>query len=724
MEAQAADRAVMLSWENPQDDDFKGLIISASPPEGPLASPVTVGKEVNAFLAGGLNNNVPYEFKIKTVDSSGNESGWESVTATPEAPDFQNEDPPPADAASFDAVGSHHLVTLSWTNPDDEDFFGLELSVEPAAGSLAAPLILKGTAGASLNFQVTGLSVEQDYTFKIRSLDKALNLSEGVEKECRPLDLSDTVPPHEVSGFNVEAGDGAAVLSWTNPGDGDFAGVEISADPQAGSLSAPLILGKTVTAFKTAGLTNGTLYTFTVKTIDTSSNKSTGAQETGLPSASPGDTTPPANVRGLNAVPGHGNVALSWENPEDGDFYGVEISAVPAAGVLSVPLIIKKGSESFTVTGLKVSHQYSFRVVSLDDSLNESVGVSTTAATLDTGDHTPPGKAANVNAEPGDGTVFLSWANPDDEDGDFAGLEISASPQAPGFPVRISPVAAYLAAGLTNGTSYTFTVKAIDTSGNLSEGTESAEVTPQAYSPDLTGPGGAGGLRAEPGLNSITLSWTNPGDDDFKGVEISIRLVSDNSLVGKVFLEGAKSAADSYFAGGLSASTRYKFTVISYDTAFNPCPPDAYAEITIATLSPDIPDTTAPADVIDLTAEAMDEAVKLSWDETSAASAQDLYGFEVSWNQPNAGVGRAMMPLEPRTLYVAKGKKGVIVDGLINNVAYTFTVKSVDTSGNKSSGAQTTKAPTPPAPPAGVPLAVTLTPSTTDLVISLKVAAA
>ena len=91
------------------------------------------------------------------------------------------------------------------------------------------------------------------------------------------ISAQDTTPPAEVTELTAAAGNGKVSLSWTNPADADLYQVEITASPAAGSLAHPVYLsaekGKTM-SFTAEGLTNGTAYTFTVKTIDKALNKS------------------------------------------------------------------------------------------------------------------------------------------------------------------------------------------------------------------------------------------------------------------------------------------------------------------------------------------------------------------------------------------------------------------------------------------------------------------
>ncbi len=115
-------------------------------------------------------------------------------------------------------------------------------------------------------------------------------------------------------------------------------------------------------------------------------------------------------------------------------------------------------------------------------------------------------------------------------------------------------------------------------------------------------------------------------------------------------------------------------------------------------------DETAPSSVTNLTATAKDSRVLLTW--TDAADS-DIYGYEVSCSGTNA-INRVVLPaLDSTSMMVPQGAGGTYVSGLTNGTEYTFTVKTVDTSGNKSAGV-TVKA-TPEAPAAEETLKIALT---------------
>ena len=104
----------------------------------------------------------------------------------------------------------------------------------------------------------------------------------------------DAIPPGEVSDLSASVGDGQVTLSWTNPSDSDFVSTTIFVTP--GTYTTTLTgTSKTIT-----GLTNGTIYTFTIKTKDASGNESTGVSISATP-VSGGGGGFPADVLGISS---------------------------------------------------------------------------------------------------------------------------------------------------------------------------------------------------------------------------------------------------------------------------------------------------------------------------------------------------------------------------------------------------------------------------------------
>ena len=115
----------------------------------------------------------------------------------------------------------------------------------------------------------------------IHYITAAFVLAAALVVGCKPTvtPAQDKTPPAEVTELKGIAGNGKVSLSWKNPGDADLYQVEITASPAAGTLAHPVYLAaekSKAMSFTVEGLSNGTAYTFTVKTIDKTLNKSKG----------------------------------------------------------------------------------------------------------------------------------------------------------------------------------------------------------------------------------------------------------------------------------------------------------------------------------------------------------------------------------------------------------------------------------------------------------------
>jgi hypothetical protein len=176
-------------------------------------------------------------------------------------------------------------------------------------------------------------------------------------------------------------------------------------------------------------------------------------------------------------------------------------------------------------------------------------------------DTTPPAEVGNLEATAGNGIVRLDWTDP--ADGDLASIEITWEPGSGSKSVD-KGIESSIVTGLTNGTSYTFTVQAKDSAGNLNTGKPVTEKPDSALNSDLTPPGPVTGLTATPGDGQATLTWTDPADTDLASIEITWEPGSGSTTVAK---SSAGDRANSTAITGLTNNTPHTFTVRAMDNA-------------------------------------------------------------------------------------------------------------------------------------------------------------
>jgi hypothetical protein len=122
--------------------------------------------------------------------------------------------------------------------------------------------------------------MKKPLTFALPALLLAISL---VFSACPQPDGDDpdTTPPAEVTGLSAVAGHQQVTLSWTAPADSDFARVEITHNQSGGGTAKTV--NKGTNSYTWTSLTNGTAYTFTVKTVDSTGNKSAGTTKAATP---------------------------------------------------------------------------------------------------------------------------------------------------------------------------------------------------------------------------------------------------------------------------------------------------------------------------------------------------------------------------------------------------------------------------------------------------------
>jgi RHS repeat-associated protein len=220
----------------------------------------------------------------------------------------------------------------------------------------------------------------------------------------------------------------------------------------------------------------------------------------------------PLEPTGITSSASSTTVHLSWARNAEPDIYGYSVYRTTTVGAgyqkLNASLTIlgtsfDDTSPLFSAPGVGVPTYY---VITAVDSAGLESRYSA-ARLIIPADMTAPGAPTALSATAGDSTVTLSWTPNSEED--LAGYDVyrsTTSTVSGGVfgKLNITPLtsASFTDFGLTNGTTYYYKLKAVDTAANSSSFSVEVLAVPNS---------GGGGDPENPPPKEAHLRWDNPG---------------------------------------------------------------------------------------------------------------------------------------------------------------------------------------------------------------------
>lgn len=267
----------------------------------------------------------------------------------------------PADVSNFTAVRDGKKVTLTWSKSTDPDLKEYWLTINPLimdAFSIDKDL-------DTYTFEDLPANVEYTFTLMVK------NQSGGVSTGVSTIASASS----EVTNLAASTGDSKVTLNWTKPSGMNLGGYQLTYSPGEGSVS----LGSDVQSHTIEGLTNGTEYTFVLKTKDLNNNISEGSSVKATPIVP--DVIPPVEATsiafsGIYVSPGPGSTfTISWVNPSDSDFQECKLTYSSASTIPVTVATIPKTQNSFTITGA-YGEKHTLTLQTKDASGNLSAGIT------------------------------------------------------------------------------------------------------------------------------------------------------------------------------------------------------------------------------------------------------------------------------------------------------------------------------------------------------------
>lgn len=263
LNANVTHNTATLSWKLPNLSNLSHILYEGK----------DISKSVS-YMVKDLKPDTEYTKQIVAVYSDGTEVIANVTFKTAKEPDVV----PPGDVSDFKGNPDKTFVDLSWSLPTDDDYEKLLLYRDG---------VLLKTLTTETNYKDEKLNEDTTYKYKIITVDKTGNKSEGQTITVLTKFTQTNLPPDEPLGLTAKPLSKGVKLSWKNPTSGSVKGYKIYMFEK--DVASNNILDKFVitakaastptqvntgllssTSYQVSGLENGTAYGFYIVAVNSS----------------------------------------------------------------------------------------------------------------------------------------------------------------------------------------------------------------------------------------------------------------------------------------------------------------------------------------------------------------------------------------------------------------------------------------------------------------------
>ena len=376
LEATATHDTVTLTWDDPGDDSITGYVILRRVRVNDTGGEFSVlaadtGSAATTYTDDTVAASTTYTYRIKAINEHGvsERSRWYHID-TPAAPEPE---PDPADLApsGLTAVLTDGQVALSWDAPVDDagSVTGYEILRGQGEGDPATLAADTGSAATTYT-DATATQASESYTYRVKAL-------RGQEQSQASGEAVVVLPPGSPTGVLSAATHDSVLLSWNDPQDDTITGYRVLRADTVDGVHGEFVAIASDTGSTDTSYTDDTVepersYAYRVQAV---SPQGLSGPPPDLPVDTPAAPAleeeeaaePPDKPRGLEATATHGQVVLTWDDPDDDTITGYvilrRIPGVDPEGQFS-ELVSNTGTDATTYTDDTVSaeNRYTYRI--------------------------------------------------------------------------------------------------------------------------------------------------------------------------------------------------------------------------------------------------------------------------------------------------------------------------------------------------------------------------
>lgn len=498
---------------------------------------------------------------------------------------------------------------------------------------------LSGTAAMSMKISTPVVTLGTSYVVKVSAYNGCGISSTGLfgssNWSASSATLTPLLPASAPQNVVATPWNGSATVSWSAPASSGFGTISdyvVTATPGGTTCHS---YGLLTCSFP--NLTNGIAYSFTVRAI---TNGGPGQPSTPTVAVKPaGNPTPPQNVV---ATPQPSALNVSWSAPSSNG--GSSIISYQVSVIGTSITCSTSGALSCVVSGLTNGTAYAIKVTAAN-----AIGQSGPSAIVTATPATTPSAPTGVVATGATGSAIVTWSA-STSSGGSAITSYTATASPGGATCTTTSATNCTIAGLTSGTSYSFSVVAHNAQGNSPAGTSATAIT-------IGLPSLPTGIVVTPGEKSLTVQWQPSQPNGFTVTSYVVAANPDDHEC--VWIPAnAGSGNPSCVVTGLANGTSYTITIVAQNHTGN-----SDTATSTAAVMP-IGSPSAPTGVI---------------------ATSDNTTSTVAWLAP-AYVGTGSVSYKvtasPGGATCATTKLTCTVSGLTNGTAYTFVVVATNAAGS------------------------------------------